>query len=631
MPLQTLTGFADAGIISDVPPYALPPNAFSSGNNVRFRNNGVQKIAGYAEVMATCPIVPYYLDSYTDIQGNKFFVVFGQNSIYVYSKADSAWYNVTPQATLQLNGAVTAGSTTIVVDSTTGLAPSANGFLAIGNQETGTSNEYEVVEYSSFTATDITLVSGLAYNHPDDAVVTPIEGTTTSDISLNSNTTNLKWGVTNLNGMLIANNGTEVPLKWNLTRSNSNPWGSGTNDPNKFVELINWPSSDDKCDSIRAYKTFLIGMGWTRKITPSGPLIKEPRLVKWSTGTATANEPVTWDAQDATLDAGEYPLTDTPGDIIDGLQLGEAFLIYKTDSIYVMNYVGTPYIFSFKLLTNDAGLISKNAVCAFEGGHFFIGNSDCYVTNGQTINAILPGRVRNEMFGDLEGSLFRQAYVVPDYVRNEIMACFPTASASYPNRALIWNYKNNTFSFRDLPDSLSISAGKFDITVGETWDGIDAKGTEWSEGTDIWTIASYDANKNNLLFTDATNTKIYRDNLGNKKDTALMSSRIERIGLDFGDPQSVKYVKAIYPQMDFQGNTPVIFHVGSQMSTNEGVTWEGPFTFDPSDTSKQSKISCRVSGKYISIKLESDSDVDWKLNGIGVDVDVRGIRGSGIR
>lgn len=627
MPVTTITNVGDVGIITDIPPYALPPNAWSYGNNVRFKENGVHKIDGYAEVMATCPIVPYFLDSYTDINGNKFFVAFGFNAIAVYSKPDTTWYNITTQTVLQLNGAVTAGDGTITVDTgaaLTALDPASSGKLAIGNEETGSSNVYEVVTYSSFdTGTGVITLSGtLAYDHPDNALVTPIEGTTTTAVSYNADTTDNKWSTTNLNGILIATNGADAPQKWHLTAATSVPWTSGTSDPNNFTALTNWPDVTDRCKSIRAFKTFLIGMNWTR----DG--VNEPRLVKWSTGTAAANEPVTWDETDATLDAGEYPLTDTEGDIVDGLQLGEAFLIYKTDSIYVMNYVGTPYIFSFKLLSNDAGLLTKNAVCAFEGGHFFIGNSDCYVTDGQNVTAILPNKVREELFNNINGTFYKQSYVVADYVRNEIMACYPTGVAELPDRALIWNYKKNTFSFRDIPDATSISTGKFDITTGETWASVDTEGDLWEDGTEVWTRRAYDANKENLLFVDPTNTKIYRDALGNKKDTADMSVYVQRESLDLGDPSTVKYVSAVYPMMDAEGTGTVRFYVGSQMSTDEGVSWEGPFTFDPAT---QSKISCRVSGKYISIKVESDTDMAWKLNGIGLDFVVRGNRGSRMR
>ena len=104
-----------------------------------------------------------------------------------------------------------------------------------------------------------------------------------------------------------------------------------------------------------------------------------------------------------------------------------------------------------------------------------------------------------------------------------------------------------------------------------------------------------------------------------------MTSFIERSGYDLGDPSSVKFVRAVYPQMEVSGNNSVNIYIGRQMSTEEGITWEGPLPFNPNT---QSKVSCRVSGKYFGFKVESTTDVDWKLHGVAFDVQPSGARGS---
>ena len=380
------------------------------------------------------------------------------------------------------------------------------------------------------------------------------------------------------------------------------------------MALRNWPPGQS-CKSIRSFRTFLVGLNWSRSN-------KEPRLVKWSTEASYGSPPSTWREDDATLDSGEYELSDTPGEIVDGLPLGDSFLIYKDDSIYVMNYVGTPYIFSFKLLSPTIGALSKNAIAEYEGGHFFIGNSDCYICNGQTVQPLLPNRMRRAMFENINGDDYEKCYVAADYVRNEMLACFPSSDSATVDRALIWNWKDNTFSFRDLPDAAHTIAGVFDITEGATWD---TNAETWDLGSGAWGTRNYDNVKESLVFCDITNTKIYRDDYGNKEDTANMTSYIERTGIDLNDAQSVKFVSAVYPQIEVSGNNTVNVYVGRQMSTEEGVTWEGPTAFNPNT---QSKVSCRVSGKYFGIKVESNTDVDWKLHGVAFEVQQRGIRGS---
>ena len=73
------------------------------------------------------------------------------------------------------------------------------------------------------------------------------------------------------------------------------------------------------------------------------------------------------------------------------------------------------------------------------------------------------------------------------------------------------------------------------------------------------------------------------------------------------------------------GDNSVNIYIGHQMSSEEGVTWEGPTAFNPNS---QSKVSCRVSGKYFGVKVESTTDVDWRLHGLAFNVTPRGNRGS---
>ena len=59
--LVPMENIGSVGIITDVPPQQLPLSAWSGGNNVRMTDGYVNKCAGFEEVLATCPITPYYI------------------------------------------------------------------------------------------------------------------------------------------------------------------------------------------------------------------------------------------------------------------------------------------------------------------------------------------------------------------------------------------------------------------------------------------------------------------------------------------------------------------------------------------------------------------------------------------
>lgn len=616
MPLVPIDNLGQVGIIEDIPPYNIPPNAWSGGSNVRFLDNGVKKVDGYAAVMATVPFAPYYLQPYLSASGTYYWIAYGSADIAVWN--GSTWTDVTRQKTMVLNGLVAASSGSITVATGAALtALDASGTLDIGTDTTedASTNRFETLIYSARdTGTGvITLTGTTSYAHPDGAVVTPQGGTASADDDYGANEMKRKWTSTNLNGLIVATNGFDTPQMWPL--SGGTP-ALGT----PYRELSNWPSGN-KCKVIRSFRTFLVGLNWERTN-------EEPRLVKWSTQSSYGSAPSTWSEIDNTLDAGEYQLADTSGDIVDGLPLGDSFLIYKTDAIYIMNYVGTPYIFSFKLLSPTIGCLSKNSIAEYEGGHFFIGNSDFYICNGQQVTPLLPERLRRTVFDELNATddQYLKCFVAPDYVRNEMLACYPSGTSTVPNKAVIWNWKTNTFGLRDLPTTSHITPGIVEITTGLTWTTISG---DWNGGSGAWGSTNYDNVAEHLVFADVSNTKIYRDDEGNTEDGTNMVSYIERTGYDLNDASSIKFISAVYPQLDVSGNNSVNIWIGRQFDTEQGVDWNpdtggSPYTFNPAT---QSKLSCRISGRYFGIKVESTGDFDWKLHGLSFEVKPSGKRG----
>jgi hypothetical protein len=109
-----------------------------------------------------------------------------------------------------------------------------------------------------------------------------------------------------------------------------------------------------------------------------------------------------------------------------------------------------------------------------------------------------------------------------------------------------------------------------------------------------------------------------------------MTSFVERSGLSMNeqgtsDHSSVKRIKAIYPKMTVSSTNLINIYVGTQMSTEEGISWKTPVQFTP-DT--QSKVSVRATGKFYAVKFESTTDMDWELDGYSIEVEDAGSRGS---
>ena len=243
--------------------------------------------------------------------------------------------------------------------------------------------------------------------------------------------------------------------------------------------------------------------------------------------------------------------------------------------------------------------------------------------------------MRDDLFNNINGDEVQKSFVVADYNNTEMWACYVSATnatAAQCDKALVWNWTNSTFTERDLPNLGFIGYGtEGDPLAPGSWS---VATTTWATDTLNWnqsaTTSFFNQAGKTLVFASPTDTKLYRHGSGNKEDTSNMTSYIERTGLTIDEsgqpnPAMVKRVTAVYPKMSVSSTNTVNVYVGHQMSTEEAITWEGPPTFNPNT---QSKVSFRVTGKYIGVKFESTGDETWRLDGYALDIKNAGARGS---
>jgi len=606
MAIIPVDNLGQVGIVKDIAPFQLPPNAWSDGNNIRVEHGAIMKSPGYSSVIETCPVAPYHIIQ-LKAGVNDYWVVGGLNAIHVYDSTSK-------ETAINDASGIDASNTTVTVDSTTDFE--TNGTITI---------ESEQITYTGKSSTQFTgctrgANSTSAASHADNITVSrtnkwyDITRGPGAGGAYSANATD-SWTSTTIGGVLIMNNGVDEPQFWELI-------AGVPATVQKMQNLSNWPANTE-CKSIRSFRSFLVSLNITKSNVPNS------RVVKWSTEAGINTVPSSWDETSATVDAGEYSLEETKGSIVDGLPLQDTFMIYKEDSTYAMTYVGTPFIFAFRQLSPTVGALARNCVTEFDGGHFIFGNGDMYVNDGQRIKSILPHKMRDYIFSYIDGEQYKKSFCVTDYNRSEVLACFPSADniSNQCDKALVWNWSNNAFSIRDIPDLAHISYGTIeDETALTTWAAATAT---WTTVDGIWAV-NWNTVENVLVFASPTNTKVYRDRVGFQADGSDMNSYIERTGYTMDeqnnpDQSTVKHIKSIWPKMTIDKDETVNFYIGTQMSTEEAVTWEGPMEFNP-DT--QSKVSCRVSGKLYGLRIESSSDAGWRLEGLEFDVQNSGRRGS---
>lgn len=92
MPIIPIRNFG--GIVKDDRPYELPPNVFSAGHNVRFKDGNIEKFGGHAQVLGTPSVAPYFALPVTT-QTASYWLYAGLAK--VYATDGSTHYNLTRQ------------------------------------------------------------------------------------------------------------------------------------------------------------------------------------------------------------------------------------------------------------------------------------------------------------------------------------------------------------------------------------------------------------------------------------------------------------------------------------------------------------------------------------------------------
>lgn len=395
----------------------------------------------------------------------------------------------------------------------------------------------------------------------------------------------------------------------------------------RYEPLPNWVSSD-RCLALRKYRDFLIALN----ITKNG--IEFPNMVKWSDGIMSGTRPG-WDPSlDNTL-AGENVLNDSTGYIVDGLELGNSFMIYGTKEAWRMSYIGGDLIFSVDKVFNDFRIMTQNCVVEVGSKHYVFCEDDIVVTDGMTFESICDNKVRAGIFKLIDFGKRGNCRVIHNSLKNEILFCYASlssdavvgASMTGCNEAAVFNYVNNTWSFIDLPNVTSACEANHPAGAseeGKTWAGL----ATWNQLKINWSFLT--ASPMTLIMASAENPDtgkkgnvfFYDDDQGGRvanpadPDTFYPAWAETRL-VDFdstGLPlEALKLFDSIVPQVTTTDSEQYVnFYIVGDMSPRSATDWPDPMPFYPET---MYKLNTRVTGRYLSFRFEIPTGTAAELSG----------------
>ncbi len=615
------------------------------GDFVRFRYGQPEKIGGYTAIGQETIAGPTRAQhTWTDLEGRRYAALGTSKALYIYY--EDKFYDVTPLATALTSATFTStnGSSTVTVNKTSHALDvgeyvtftsvtlpggGATGFT-VANFQDFTYEILTVPNANSFTIQMKTNESGSGMTAAGSASINPYE-----EIGPTIQTYGYGWGT-----------GTWSRLTW----------GSGTTTSSLILDPGSWSLDnfgEQLIATIKDGKTFVWNPGVSNPLEQRATIMtgaptatrltitsdRDRHVVHFGTETTigdnTTQDPMFIRFSDqenynvyqptSVNTAGTFRL-DTGNKIVAAVSGKDYNLILTDQAAYTMQFVGPPFTFSIRQVGSNCGCIGQHATVYADGKVFWMGAGGGFFVFDGTVK-LLPSLVEDFVFtttGSNEGINYSSNEIIygsHNSLFNEIVWFYPAGTPSgnpavQNNRAVVYNYVENTWSTMTLARSSYADASTYDVPYA----------TEYNS-TSIPTISNISGATNTF-----GSTTYYAHEVGNNEialngaETAI-PAYIQSGDFDLpteGDGQYMLRVSRFLPDFkNLQGNAIVTIFLKNFPIDSGTSSQLGPFTIN----STTDKIDTRARGRLANIKIQNTAvNETWRFGTFRADVNPDGRR-----
>jgi hypothetical protein len=208
-----------------------------------------------------------------------------------------------------------------------------------------------------------------------------------------------------------------------------------------------------------------------------GSSVLDPMLIRWS----TQDDPYTW-SPSITNQAGSVRLSHG-SQIVVAIQTRQEIVVFTDVSLYSLQYVGPPFIWSSQLLGDNISIVGPNAAVLASGVIYWMGVDKFYKYDGrvQTLNCDL----RRYVFNDFNILQPQQVCCGTNEGFNEVWWFYCSKNSLVIDRYVVFNYIENVWYYGTMGRTAWLDSGLLSYPIGATYynklvnheDGVDDLGT----------------------------------------------------------------------------------------------------------------------------------------------------------
>jgi len=320
----------------------------------------------------------------------------------------------------------------------------------------------------------------------------------------------------------------------------------------------------------------------------------DPMLIRWS----DQEDPYTW-APAATNQAGSLRLSHGSS-IITAVQSRQEIVVFTDSSLYSLQYVGPPFVWTAQLIADNVSIIGPNAAVIASGAVYWMAVDKFYKYDGrvQTLNCDL----RRYIFNDFNVLQAQQVYCSTNEGFNEVWWFYCSANSNFSDRYVVYNYLENVWYYGSMGRSAWLDSGLLPLPVAATYD---SELVQHEDGVDAYVLGSLTA----------------------------LPAYISSSEFDIGDGHNFGFVWRVLPDLTFNGsstvgvptpNTTMTLYPMQNSGSGTGNAASGTVTKGSNYVITEEftgQIYTRARGRQMIFKMAStDIGTTWQLGAPRIDV-----------
>jgi hypothetical protein len=334
-----------------------------------------------------------------------------------------------------------------------------------------------------------------------------------------------------------------------------------------------------------------------------GSTTQDPMQIRWSD-----QESLTDWAPSATNQAGDLRLSHG-SKIVSVAQSRQEVLVWTDSSLYSLQYVGAPLVWSSQLVGDNISIAGENAVAYANGVSYWMGVDKFYKYDGraQTLNCDL----KKFIYGDINLFQKDQFFASTNEGFNEIWFFYCSSGSNMIDRYAVYNYfenqGNGAWYYGTMVRTAWLDSGLRDYPVAATYNGSTGNLVNHEFGVD----------------DNATGT------------TLPIEAYITSAEFDLDDGHNFSFVWRVLPDITFAGSeaaspTATMYLLPMQ---NSGSGYNSPASVGGISNALITRtavlpieeftgqINTRVRGRQMAMKIESTAiGVQWQLGSPRLDI-----------